>query len=64
MFMIYLQTNLMKTLGKKRVLRSNTKTIEYMDEEKLLNDLLDFEEEIDLSNKLVRFNDTDNVLTF
>ena len=50
--------------GEKRVLRSNTKTIEYMDGEKLLDDLLDFDEDIDLSNKIVRFSDTDDVLTF
>ena len=48
----------------KRVLRSNTKTIEYMDGEKLIDNLLDFDEDIDLSNKIVRFNDTDDVLTF
>ena len=53
-----------KNPREKRVLRSNTKTIEYMDEEKLLNDLLDFDEDIDISNKLVGFNDTDDVLTF
>ena len=35
-----------------------------MDGEKLLDNLLDFDEDMDLSNKIVRFSDTDDVLTF